>query len=531
MVNKKKARVDSNPASRQKGKDPISPDVTMTEDDDEATVAADNVSPLLCTRITLVLKVPASNDPRGTTRRLLQNYLTQCQQSDRTAAYLPWYTDNSSPPIARPQDVSADFQTLQSYFPRLNPKKDLTAQTQYVSVFLRHTDDLIDLQKDMQFWFSDGGHKLYEKPLQCEKTVEVAWLQYSTREMDKDLISREIMETLGIEVGMSWKMIYMGKKGDIAEKNKIRALHIEINAIRQHHHFKLLSDHYGRSETGFSGRKLRLFPVKNKTKSDHSHKKLMKAILRQQSFLALVQSDTNSDILTLDTKEGDLDTLRVLICQLLSTKYPSLPLFLSVDKHFWSSAGYHFQFMPHMEEEATMMMHNLIPVLAYHHGDKVKKYFYPEAVAAAKEDYWDDKLKRVVCNSDLNMDAEDEEDSIGLSMALEFTKQAAIDLNTPPPKATARPTPQASQLIDHAYYQDDDSISTLHTTGEGGSSCLTPSATYTPRSVTTLPSMDSTEIVSVTSGITQESLHAVSTDISDKGLSQADHETPLPPSG
>mmetsp|Transcript_9447 Transcript_9447/g.10792 ORF Transcript_9447/g.10792 Transcript_9447/m.10792 type:complete len:167 (+) Transcript_9447:84-584(+) len=126
-------------------------------------------------------------------------------------------------------------------------------------------------------------------------------------------------------------MIYLGKKGDIDEKEKVRALHIEINAIRQHQNFTLLSNHYGRSETGFAGRKLRLFPVKNKTKSDYSHKKLIKAILRQKSFLDLVQSDTNADILTLDTREGELDTHRVLLSQLMSTKYPNLPLFLSVD--------------------------------------------------------------------------------------------------------------------------------------------------------------------------------------------------------
>ena len=46
------------------------------------------------------------------------------------------------------------------------------------------------------------------------------------------------------------------------------------------------------------------FPVKNKTKSDHSNKKSMKAVLRQKLFLEVIQSDTNADILTLYTKTG-----------------------------------------------------------------------------------------------------------------------------------------------------------------------------------------------------------------------------------
>ena len=90
------------------------------------------------------------------------------------------------------------------------------------------------------------------------------------------------------------------------------------------------------------------FPVKNKTKIDHGNKKLMKSILRQKSFLEVIHSDTNPDTLTLDKKTGEIDSIRMIISKLTSTKYPNLPLFLYVEKHFWSSQGYHFQFIPHM---------------------------------------------------------------------------------------------------------------------------------------------------------------------------------------
>ena len=46
-----------------------------------------------------------------------------------------------------------------------------------------------------------------------------------------------------------------------------------------------------------------------------------------------------------------------------------------VNKKIWSPQGYHFQFMPHMEEEATMMMHNIITVLNLKSGDDVKSSF------------------------------------------------------------------------------------------------------------------------------------------------------------
>ena len=62
----------------------------------------------------------------------------------------------------------------------------------------------------------------------------------------------------------------------------------------------------------------------------------------------------------------------MMIIKLTSNQYPNLPLFLSVDKHLWSSHGYHFYFMTHMKEEANMMMHTLIPVQIFNYGDYVK---------------------------------------------------------------------------------------------------------------------------------------------------------------
>ena len=91
----------------------------------------------------------------------------------------------------------------------------------------------------------------------------------------------------------------------------------------------------------------------------------------------------------------------MIISKFKSTKYPNLPIFLPLDKHFCSSQGYHFQLMTHMEEESTMMMHNLISVLIFKYGDDVKTYFFTEAVEAAKDDYWDDTLKRVMGRTEI----------------------------------------------------------------------------------------------------------------------------------
>ena len=70
----------------------------------------------------------------------------------------------------------------------------------------------------MSFWFENGGHKIYKNPLQCENIVEVAWIEYYTQQMDKYLLTHKIFSEYGVEVGLSWKKIYLGKKGPMEEK-------------------------------------------------------------------------------------------------------------------------------------------------------------------------------------------------------------------------------------------------------------------------------------------------------------------------
>ena len=142
---------------------------------------------------------------------------------------------------------------MKTYSPCLQRKQHKKQQAVYTSIFLRHSDDITQLQKDMSFGFKNDNHDLYKEPLQCEKLMYVAWLDYSTREMDKDLLAREILLDSGVEVCLSWKKIYLGEKVPMEGKGKLKALHVDINAICPQWNFTILSDKYGRLETSFPG--------------------------------------------------------------------------------------------------------------------------------------------------------------------------------------------------------------------------------------------------------------------------------------
>ena len=155
-------------------------------------------------------------------------------------------------------------------------------------------------------------------------------------------------------------------------------------------------------------------------------------------MLLRVKEDRCADIATLDTSVQGLPSIRELLSDIMSHSYPKLPLFISADQHFYESQGIVFQFMPHLSEEASMMMHNLIPYLKHVDGDVVEPYFSPEAVEVAKNYTWDEENHQLVCPTDVNMAVEEDQDPFGLSDATTYTAEQAT---TNAQNNTANPHP------------------------------------------------------------------------------------------
>ena len=185
------------------------------------TTQANNGPDLSRTRVSLTLDVKSSK-PREDVRRLLQEFLEYGQRSDKYLSFLPWYaSDLSKPKLAAASLLPTNFMDLQTYSPRLAPKKDKSHQKVYCSLYLEHSDSLVDLQKDLHVWFDDGGHKLFEQAMQCEKQDEIGIFCWSTKRMDTDALAEAIKLDTGIECALRWKVIYTGIKGDVPEAEKV----------------------------------------------------------------------------------------------------------------------------------------------------------------------------------------------------------------------------------------------------------------------------------------------------------------------
>ena len=86
--------------------------------------------------------------------------------------------------------------------------------------------------------------------------------------------------------------------------------------------------------------------------------------------------------------------------------------------------------MPHIEEEAYLLMNNLMTFPRYEYSEDVLKYFTSTAKSLSINEFWDPDQKWVVCTIDTNTGMKEEEDELGFDKALEFMEVKNVDKTT-----------------------------------------------------------------------------------------------------
>ena len=510
-----------------------------TNGDDATVLAGNDPPPTFTTRVQLTMNINCRSNPKAAVIQTLRSFLTQGRRFDNHFGFLPWYRIGADLPlISQPDTIPSDFSVLSSYMPKLNPDQRKLKQTLYVSLFLQHSDDYIEMAKNFGTWLSDGQHKLYKQLLQVERERCIGSFCWSTKKMDRELLAEEIFEDCGVINAFQWKTIYLGKRGDIPAKEKTGSLHVIVEASVAMQALNILSAHYGKSANNFpNGRKLRFFPDWNLTHSLKGHNALRKYEARQKRFLSLLQFTSSQEILSLDISSMGTNnngeqrkSLRQLISTIKSTEYPEAPLFVNVDTSFIASQGIIFEFLPHVAEEATMMARNLIPYFIATEGAYTTAYFHEEAVEAASSFTWDPVNKCVICSSDTNMDVDADEDIFGLQTAEAFQQQAA---NTATANEDNRPDPTNVVMNEgranntgavNAYFSSNDSISTMGNSVIDGNAMVrgvarTSSSTHNSSSMvsdTYVPSSRVSDDTSMISDVTQNTINSILKDQQDQ---------------
>ena len=108
----------------------------MENADDDKTVkqGSQSFEEVNSCRVSLVIKLPASTDPRAKCRTILKSLITQARKVDPNFAILPWANRSEEKPLAKASAFPVEYQDLQAYFPQLAPRvKNHNNQTLWLS--------------------------------------------------------------------------------------------------------------------------------------------------------------------------------------------------------------------------------------------------------------------------------------------------------------------------------------------------------------------------------------------------------------
>lgn len=491
----------------------------MDIDDDDQTIVQSNVplptpsNPLTYSRCDIKLNIKGdTNDYYLEALKQIQTFFKQFQKYDEAAVIVQWKDSHAKEPeqptITSPNDIPSDEEEAEDYFYGLNPRDRIKGpQDLWFKIKLGHSIELLDIQKKLTRFMNKRKWFLQYIRLQVEHTTCVGSILFSHGSMDFEHLSQQIERSIKYPCQCRWRIMNTGyTPGKLEEKDKIRAIHIETESKHANAAMLELSEKFGKTKSTFPGeRRMRFFPEYSKVRSIENQNKIVIAKKRQGNFLNAIGKVFNNDLLILDKRAklptGDcLPTLRRMIGQIKSFQpgMQHLPLFHNVDLAYSrdgnASGGYCFLVMPHLRQEATMMINNLLPYLRFKHGSTVESYFSQETIDCNRHVTWDDVNKRVKSTVEDNLNEDDEdEDFIGLGLAMKYKEAEAKKdkadeeaANRPAPQAAAQPAetannmntgpvmdkPVTSDTPEAAYYRkgDDDSVSTMgmsatHTVG------------------------------------------------------------------
>ena len=485
------------PSQHTSSTSPTSTDTNDNERDDETVHARNDPPPLQFTRCDMKIIINGNTDDYYLVAlQQIQAFFVQVQKEDEFAQLAPWKDTDDQPLLPTPNDIPSEEEQAQDYFKGLNPRDDKSGTQQlWFKVRIGHTVEMDDLKRSLGRFLSKRKWTLAPLTLQVERTVCLGCFQYSHGNMDFPHLARSIEKVIGIPVQLRWRIISKGwQSGPMDDAEKIRAIHVEVDSKVAKKALESLSTHFGKSRSTLpGGRRMRFFPEFNRVRSQDNQNKILEMRKRQGNFLQTVEKVFSNNIHLLDKQihvKGDDNTTKVIptlrsLVQSIKSFQPGmthLPLFHSVDVA-WAprgqDKGHCFLVMPHLRKESSIMIKNLLPYLRFHHGDHVEKYFSQDCVDANEGALWDDVNKCVISTIETNLNDgdDDEEDFIGLNLAMKYneTKNAdpptTSDNNAPPPRPDpSAPATTTQKTIDapipptatgNEYYRQEDDLSSI----------------------------------------------------------------------
>lgn len=170
----------------------------------------------IVTRYDIKLVIPPT-EPKDALEALsdaLKEVWAKQKEADKKLVVYPLKADSRFSSLTTLKEFPEKLPGIQEYFNRTFIRK--TGGVLYISVRLGHDNQFKDMHSEVDWWLSAHGYGWYYKSLQCESSVCIGWLLYSTIDMDKSSLAAEIFKQLGIRVGLRFRAISVNTRSNLS---------------------------------------------------------------------------------------------------------------------------------------------------------------------------------------------------------------------------------------------------------------------------------------------------------------------------
>ena len=153
-------------------------------------------------RFDLKLFAPPSTAPDVALSTVIKTFFAKLKTIDPTIVIYPWYNEHipTTPALLEPNTTPTTITNLRKYFPRLFPRT--SGGDYFTTIRLGFSEPLDHIVDNLSWWLKEKKIGLWSRPLQCEDTIVIGWLLYSTRQMDIQSLTEAIYNSSGIVFGL-----------------------------------------------------------------------------------------------------------------------------------------------------------------------------------------------------------------------------------------------------------------------------------------------------------------------------------------
>jgi hypothetical protein len=293
---------------------------------------------------------------------------------------------------------------LRQYFPNLYPRDK--GGDYYVKALIGFDKSFDSIMETIGWDLKMKSAQIFENDLQVPDTSKAGWFLWSLDTMALKELEADLIVRMGHTLALRFGAINMAERTQFPVKEVPRAVYVETETGNQVKTARLLAKLYRKDQQQFPlNIKLRFCSDTNILSSAKSKQKGTRMAYLQRTFCANVKVLTTWGISDLDTKDRVMGkSIRDLILEVKSLKFPNKNLYLSVSSGHKNKAVTLLTVFPNMEEEADTRTSTLLPYLSFANpAERVSKYFTPDEVDRCKDCYWDPVTKQVTSPIDAAM--------------------------------------------------------------------------------------------------------------------------------